>query len=160
MRTARQYPTWHSMLFSLIAFSLLVVVSEDAHAGTSITGLLAQPSSTGTVQQEKPIDKTKIYKGVGIAAGVLVVVFVMFFVVYPNVLKRGNVWPVSLYGRCACIAWILSWTIALLVLWADLPIAPFDTFWKQQGLRAAFIAVGLIFGFTWLFYWRSEPQKK
>jgi hypothetical protein len=158
MRKTPHNRTWQPLLFSLIALAILAVASENVQASSSFPSLLAQPASPGAAG--KPVDKTMIYKGVGIAAGVLVVVFVVFFVVYPSVLKKGDAWPVSLYGRCACVAWILCWAIALIVLWKDLPIHPFDTFWKEQGLRSAFIAIGLVFGFTWLFLWKSESQKK
>ena len=163
MQPDRQLAKWYGLLFGLLALTAIAFVGQDARADSGFTGLLAQfepDPNTGTGDAGSGIDMTKVYKGVGIAAGVLIVTFITYFVVYPNVLKKGSVWPVSLYGRCSCVAWILSWTIALIVLWYDLPIAPGDTFWKQQGLRAAFIAVGLIFGFVWLFFWRSEAQKK
>lgn len=158
MKESSNNRTLLPLLISLIALVILAVSHEDAQADSTFSGVLAQPAAPGGAL--KPVDKTKFYKGVGIAAGVLIVIFVIFFVVYPSILKKGNAWPVSLYGQCACIAWILSWTIALIVLWKDLPIAPFDTFWKEQGLRTAFIATGVIFGFVWLFLWKSESQKK
>jgi hypothetical protein len=152
------------ILLGLLALTAFAYLGSNAQANSGFSGLLAQfepEAGTGGASGDGSgsIDMTKVYKGVGIAAGVLIVTFITFFVVYPNVLKKRGVWPVSLYGRCACVAWILSWLIALIVLWNDLPIAPGDTFWKQQGLRTAFIAIGLIFGFVWLFFWRSEKHK-
>jgi hypothetical protein len=117
----------------------------------------ASPTSAGGFNWQMPA-KIGAIAAISIVGGL-----VCFFVVYPAVLKRGHVWPVTLFGRVAAAAWLIACLTALAALWDDL-VFPDElggtNFWREHGGRMAVIAVGIGFAFVWLYLWRSDaPQK-
>ena len=100
------------------------------------------------------------YKGIGTAVGVLLAFFASWYLVYPWALRRGRLWPVTLFGWSTATAWVVSWAIGLWVYWDDLPIMPRDTFWEGWGLRLLCAGMAGSFGLLCLIYWRSEAQSR
>lgn len=100
------------------------------------------------------------YKGVGTGVGVLLTFFIAWYLIYPSVLRRGSVWPVTLFGRCTAIAWVASWAIGLSVYWDKLEIGLGETWARGWGLRIACVGVAALVGTLCLVYWRSESPTK
>ena len=145
------------LLLAVISFSDSNESAAAESGQSQWDGALAQirfPTSS----ENATIDRSMLYKIAGVVGSTLVVSFVCWFVAYPAILRRGNTWPVTLYGRCTAVAWCLSWLIALAIFRDDLPIEPRDTFLRAQGLRwlMGIIAVG--FAVIWILIWRSEKQ--
>jgi hypothetical protein len=152
-------------LLLLFALGVELTSSQDAQAqgGFRITPVVAQftsltPNNGGTTEESTGIDRVLLYKLAGVAGGTLIVFFLSWFALYPAILRRGNIWPVTLYGRCTCFAWVSSWIIALAILWYELPLAPGGTFWNEHGLRLAFVAAAILIGGACVFIWRSDTQ--
>ena len=64
---------------------------------------------SGEVTPVGEFDMKPVYKGVGTGVGILLIFFVMWFLVYPTVLRSGGVWPVTLFGVTTAVAWLSSW---------------------------------------------------
>jgi hypothetical protein len=151
------FPLVCGMLFAVISFS---DANESAAAETDSaqwSSSLAQIRFPATADNA-PIDRSMLYKIAGVVCSTLVVSFICWFVAYPVILRKGNTWPVTLYGRCTAVAWCLSWLIALVVFSDDLPIEPRDTFLRAQGLRWLMGIIAVFFAVVWLLIWRSEKQ--
>ena len=150
-----------------LAFFLLIVAAISLTGGrASGAADLQQPQWSGTLAQiqfptspeESPTDYRILYKAAGVVCSTILVSFLCWFVAYPTILRRGNTWPVTLYGRCTGVAWCISWLIALAIFWNDLPIDPRDTFLRAQGLRWLLGIVAVFFAVVWTLVWRSEKQ--
>lgn len=132
-----------------------------------VTGLMSPPvafaigetDSDSELPAFEETDWTPVYKGVGTGVGVLLAFFIMWFLVYPTILRRGRAWPVSLFGITTALAWAISWGIALSVYWEDLPIPPGETFWQGWGLRMIGMGILALFSTLCLVFWRSEPGR-
>ena len=105
-----------------------------------------------------PVDRRMFYKVAGVIASTLVISFLCWFVAYPTILRHGNAWPVTLYGRCTAVAWCASWLIALWIFKDDLPIPPRDTFLRANGLRYLFVIIAFFFAIVSILVWRSQKQ--
>jgi len=137
---------------------VLLVLSLFAGAFTPQPVLaIGELDESGELQDFEESDPTPYYKGIGTGVGVVLTFFVCWFLIYPSILRRGQIWPVSLFGITTSLAWILGWVIALSVYWDDLPIPPGETFWQGWGLRLAGIGLAALFGILCLVFWRSEP---
>ena len=100
------------------------------------------------------------YQGVGTGVAVLLTFFIAWYLIYPSLLRRGGVWPVTLFGRCTSAAWVSSWAIGLIVYWDDLVIPPGAPFLREWGLRLACLGIAALFGTLSLAYWRSESSTR
>ena len=121
------------------------------------SGLVAQIKFP-TSQVDQPIDRRMQYQAAGVVGSAVIVSFLCWFVAYPIILRKGNTWPVTLYGRCTGVAWCIIWLIALAIFWDDLPIDPQDTFLRAQGLRWLLAIIAVFFAVVWILIWRSEKQ--
>ena len=123
-----------------------VTVQNNEHSG------LSDPSLTAW------------YKGIGTGVSVILAFFIAWYLVYPWVLRGGNVWPVSLFGYCTCAACLISWLIGLLIYWEDLRFPPpFDgpqSSGREWGIRAACLFAAAIMCVLSLVFWRSEAQSR
>lgn len=143
---------------------LVVLVASGSHATAAAADV--SKSTNGTFAQRsisppstaRTGDRTMIYKIAGIAASTLVISFLCWFVAYPTILRKGRVWPVTLYGRCTAFAWCASWLIALWIFWDDLPIPGDYGFAKVNGLRCLFGVIAVFFAVVSVLIWRSPKQ--
>lgn len=98
------------------------------------------------------------YKAGFATMGVLLIFFIAWYLAYPWALRRGHVWPVSLFGICTATAWGLSWGLVLLLYWNEMNVPPHDPWWREWGLRLVCIAMLALFsGLSWAF-WRTAPK--
>ncbi len=154
----------------LAVFACCCLATELASAqqplgGVPFTPVLAVDDVEGSFPSANPgglSDPSLIpwYKGGGTAVGVLLTFFVAWYLIYPWALRRGNIWPVSLFGLCTAAAWFLGWGIGIMVYWEDMNIAPHAPWWREWGLRITCLGLQCIFAFGFWAYWRSEVQSR
>lgn len=104
------------------------------------------------------------YKGIGTCVTVIILFFISWYLIYPGALRRGGVWPVTLFGYCTCGAWATSWLIVLYLYWDELRFAPppdgAQPFEREWGLRGACLGLALLLGVLSLVYWRSDTRSQ
>jgi len=164
--TRSRSQTQRRMDFPLVFFLLIVAAILLTGVRASEAADLQQPQWSGLLAQiqfpnspgESPTDYRMQIKAAVVVCSTILVSCLCWFVAYPTILRRGNAWPVTLYGRCTGVAWCISWLIALAIFWDDLPIDPRDTFLRAQGLRWLIGIVAVFFAVVWTLVWRSEKQ--
>jgi len=103
-------------------------------------------------------DLVAIIKAVSLVSAALVITFICWYVAYPAILRKGNVWPVTLFGVVTGVAWCSIWLLGLYLFWDKLTISP-DDIMKRHGLRILVAAIATVFAFAWTRIWRSKEQK-
>jgi hypothetical protein len=72
-----------------------------------------------------------------------------------NLQGKAPPWPVTLYGRCAGVAWFCIFAAAAWIFAEELTLQG-PTFWHGYGLRLGVLAVAVLGAIFWMFWWRSE----
>ena len=162
--TADSFHAWRMLVLPLTLVILFgVMLAENGNCQAEGLGSSQWPSSLAQIRPPfsvpyKSADRRMQYRVAWVVVAALVVSFLCWFVAYPTILRRGRVWPVTLYGRCTAVAWCVSWGVLLAVFWDELRIPPYDTALKAQGLRCLVGFIALFFAIVWLLIWRSEKQ--
>lgn len=147
-------------LLVLIVSAVGMRVSAAADAGSShVPDVIAQvvPTQLPPDAPPEPLERATLYKAAGAVGSALLITFLCWYVAYPTMLRKGTIWPVSLFGRCTAVAWLLSWAVALALFWDKLTIAP-TPFWKKDGLRILGVVIAVGFAAVWWRIWRSQKQ--
>ena len=107
-----------------------------------------------------PMDWTLPLKIAASIAVAVIAAAITYFVVYRPVLNGSNPpMPVTLYGRCTAVWWLVAWLVALGIFWRDLVVVDEiggTTFWGEYGVRIGVFLVGVIFAAVWWYHWRSK----
>ena len=159
-----------SLIFLLSAFlvsftTMRYVFAEPFFTGSPFNSLLAVEDdlenspgtdATGLFDPEM----LKWYKAGATVMGFLLTYWVAWFFAYPWTLRRGTVWPVTLFGNCTAIACLVSWGIVFAVYWSDMDLAPHAPWWREWGLRLTCLVFQLGTAlFSWL-HWRSKVDSQ
>jgi hypothetical protein len=153
-------PAWLVIVLSVI----YAAWHQRTAAAASPAPLLAQMTSSRSAPSDGQIGDLDLWSRVAILLAVIFAVYLItYFIVFPMMLRRQNrpPWPISLYGKCNAIAWLIWVLAAFGIFFNKLQIVTGSgiTPWGQYGPRAALIAVAFLGAFIWWFLFRSPEPK-